>query len=205
MLKGILSGFGLVVSISISSARFLWRNLPLAILGNRKTSIGMCRWFLLLRIDWVINLSCCSSLERPFLSVPILIFDPLIEVHLTDFWRWRGSKTIYACWCRSHVWDKRCRKCDYGDSDNKNSGISWVLIVMVALCHFIMRKEAPKQNMSVKWIMVLAGNVLMPFLMSKLTWLLRKASVSTSQQQLRSWKPFIIPVPLHLNTQGTCH
>lgn len=39
---------------------------------------------------------------------------------------------------------------DYGDSDNTNSGISWVLIVMVALCHFIMRKGAPKQNMSVK-------------------------------------------------------
>lgn len=39
---------------------------------------------------------------------------------------------------------------DYADSDNKNSGISWVLIVMVALCHTLMRKKTPKQNISVK-------------------------------------------------------
>ena len=50
MLKGILSGPGLVVSISISSAGFLRRNLPLAVLVNGKTSMGMCLWFLLMRI-----------------------------------------------------------------------------------------------------------------------------------------------------------
>ena len=67
MLKGILSSPGLVVSISISSAGFLRRNLPLVVLGNGKTSMGMCLWFLLMRIYWVISLSCCSDLERTFL------------------------------------------------------------------------------------------------------------------------------------------
>ena len=49
---------------------------------------------------------------------------------------------------------------NYSDSDNKNSGISWVLLVMVALHHFIMRKKTPKQNILVKRIMILARNVL---------------------------------------------
>lgn len=39
---------------------------------------------------------------------------------------------------------------DCADSDNKNSEISWVLIVMVALRHPLMRKKTPKQNISVK-------------------------------------------------------
>ena len=37
---------------------------------------------------------------------------------------------------------------NYSDSDNKNSGISWVLLVMVALHHFIMRKKTPKHSYS---------------------------------------------------------